>query len=88
MLLIIAFNTIRGISVGADLSRPPPIYRPSVAFTISPSFAKNHYRPSEGLHDIPPVLFNFMIITQRFPRTSESKRAPSFYPRESYAGTW
>src|SRR5436305_8977259 len=34
------------MSVGADLSRPPPIDRPSVAFTMSPYFVKNHYRPS------------------------------------------
>jgi hypothetical protein len=30
-----AYNKITGISVGADLSRPSPIYRPSVAFLKS-----------------------------------------------------
>src|SRR6266487_5902502 len=29
-------NTIHGISVGADLSRTPPIYRPSVALHTIP----------------------------------------------------
>jgi hypothetical protein len=81
MLLIIAFNKIRGICVGADVSA-------FCKFSRYPSYFVNpHYRPSVGFHDIPLILLNFMIITQRLPRTSESKRAPSFYPRVSYAGT-
>ena len=35
-----AFNTISGITVGADLSCPPPIYRPPVGFhDIPPIFS-------------------------------------------------
>jgi len=33
--LFIAINKITAISVGADLSRTPPIHRPSVAFLLS-----------------------------------------------------
>jgi hypothetical protein len=43
--IIMSHNKITPITVGADLSRPQPIYRPSVAFTISPYIVKNHYRP-------------------------------------------
>jgi hypothetical protein len=32
---IMAFNTINGISVGADVSRTLPIYRPSVGIPLS-----------------------------------------------------
>ena len=35
-----AFNTISGILVGADLSRPPPIYRPSWISRYPPIFFK------------------------------------------------
>ncbi len=39
-----ASHTISGIPVGADLSRTPPIYRPSLAFRYSDEKVKKHYR--------------------------------------------
>jgi hypothetical protein len=35
------FNKLIGLSVGADVSRTPPIYRPSVGFPISGLFFEN-----------------------------------------------
>jgi len=39
-------NNILRPTVGADLSRPAPIYRPSLDVPISGLFFKLHYRPS------------------------------------------
>ena len=39
---IMGFNTIHGITVGADLSGPSPIHRPSVAFHDIPVIVLNH----------------------------------------------
>jgi hypothetical protein len=38
-------NKITQTLVGADLSRTPPIYRPSLAFLISRFFGKLTYQP-------------------------------------------
>jgi hypothetical protein len=37
-------NKLIGLSVGADLSRTPPIYRPSLPFPLSHEFVNQHYR--------------------------------------------
>ncbi len=41
---IMQINKIFRSPVGADLSRPPPIYRPSVHFPVPDYFVKSHYR--------------------------------------------
>ncbi len=47
-------NNIPRSSVGADLSRTPPIYRTSVGYHISGLFFNSHYRvyfKGENEHD-------------------------------------
>ena len=38
--MIMAFNTIKGISVGAGVSRTSPMYRPSVGIPVSSLFCE------------------------------------------------
>jgi len=42
------FNTVIRTPVGADLSRPAPIYRPSLAFRSPDEHVKKHHRALVG----------------------------------------
>src|SRR5579859_6803785 len=45
---MMTFNNILRPPVGADLSRPPPIYRPGCLFRYEDYVVAVHYRPATG----------------------------------------
>ncbi len=53
--------TINKLIVGADLSRPSPIYRPPWILRYPDYFVHLHYRPSVHLIDNLIILLNLII---------------------------
>ena len=79
--LIMLINNIIRALVGADLSRPPPIYRPSLPIhIIDPSFASINL-PSHNSAKFPPCQPNSSLVILS---ASEGSPSPSTHPTNSH----